>query len=131
MRRMHIGGRMQSMSRFVITARLKRGSEPKVREILRQGPPFDLANTSLERHEVFLAQDELVFLFEGPRADREAMRLLESPRVLGPASRLATYIRGRPRMPQEVFSWERPVPIDGVSFAPLPGPGDSEGGLSS
>jgi hypothetical protein len=121
---------MQRMSRFVITARLKRGSEPMVREILRQGPPFELANSSLERHEVFLAQDELVFLFEGPQADREAMRLLDSPHVLGPASRLATHIRGRPRLPKEIFSWERPTDLEGLSFAPQPGPGDSEGGPS-
>jgi hypothetical protein len=118
------------MSRFVITAKIKRGSEPQVRELLREGPPFDLADTTLERHEVFLARDELVFLFEGPQADREAMRLLESPHVLGRASRLASHFRGRPRLPEEVFSWERPEAIDGLSFAPQPGPGDSEGGPS-
>jgi hypothetical protein len=130
MRRVHVGGRMQRMSRFVITARLKRGSEPMVREILRQGPPFELASSSLERHEVFLAQDELVFLFEGPQADREAMRLLDSPHALGSASRLATHIRGRPRLPKEIFSWERPADLEGLSFTPQPGPGDSEGGPS-
>lgn len=119
------------MSRFVITAKLKRGSASKVRAILEQGPPFDLADTSLERHDVFLAHDELVFLFEGPQADREAMRLLERPDVLGPAGRLAAYLRGPPRLPEEVFSWERPEEIDGMSFAPQPGPGDSEGGLDT
>jgi hypothetical protein len=119
------------MSRFVITVKLKRGSESRVRAILRQGPPFDLADTSLERHDVFLAKDELVFLFEGPHARREAVRLLERPDVLGPASRLAAHLRGRPRLPEEVFSWERPDEIDGLSFAPQPGPGDSEGGLDT
>jgi hypothetical protein len=119
------------MSRFVITAKLKRGSEPKVRAMLRRGPPFDLAETSLERHEVYLAKDELVFLFEGPHAGPEAIRLLERPDVLGPASRLAAHFRGRPRLPEEVFSWERPEEIDGLSFAPQPGPGDSEGGLDT
>jgi hypothetical protein len=117
------------MSRFVITAKLKRGSESKVRAILQQGPPFDLADTSLERHEVFLAKDELVFLFEGPNAAREAVRLLERRDVLGPASRLAAHLRGRPRLPEQVFSWEQPEEIDGLSFGPQPGPGDSEGGL--
>jgi hypothetical protein len=118
------------MWRFVITARLRRGAGPKVRAILREGPPFDLADTSLERHQVFLAGDELVLLFEGPEADREARRVLESPNVLGQASRLAAHIRGRPRLPEEVFSWERPAEPEGVSFSPQPGPGDSEGGPS-
>ncbi|MDX6667666.1 MAG: hypothetical protein QOK04_1046 [Solirubrobacteraceae bacterium] len=117
------------MSRFVITAKLKRGAQSKVEAILRQGPPFDLTDTSLERHEVFLAKDELVFLFEGPDARHEAMRLLQRPDALGPASRLAAHLRGRPRLPEEVFSWERQEQIDGLSFAPQPGPGDSEGGL--
>jgi len=114
--------------RFVVSVPLRRGAAPKVREILREGPPFDLETTSLERHFVFLAGDELLFLFEGDRADEEAERLLKDPRVLGQASRIGVHLAGRPRVPEEVFGWERPEPLDGLSFGPQPGPGDSEGG---
>jgi hypothetical protein len=117
------------MWRFVITAKLKGGAWPEVRDILREGPPFDLEKTSLERHEVFLAEDEVVFLFEGPHADREAGRLLEGPGTLGRASRLASCLGGQLRLSEEVFSWERPATSEGLSFGPLPGPGDSDGGL--
>jgi hypothetical protein len=59
------------MHRFVITARLREGSAEKVAQILREGPPFDIAETSLERHEVFLSEGEVVFLFEGTHAEEE------------------------------------------------------------
>jgi hypothetical protein len=116
------------MHRFLITARIRRHSAEAVRRILREGPPFRLEDTTLERHTVFLAGDELVFLFEGPHADREASRLLAQPSVLGRASRLGAHLAGRPRMPEEVFAWERPEELEGFDFGPLPGPGDSEGG---
>jgi hypothetical protein len=115
--------------RFVVTARLKPGVIETVREILREGPPFDPAVTSLERHEVFLGEDELIFLFEGEHAEQEARRLLRKPGVLDRAGRIGVHLKERPRLPEEVFSWERPPHLDGVTFGPQPGPGDSEGSL--
>ena len=117
------------MRRFVVTARLKSDATAKVREILREGPPFDPAETSLARHEVFLGDDELVFLFEGEHAELEARRLLREPGVMGRAGRIGVHLKEKPRLPEEVFSWERPPHLDGVTFGPQPGPGDSEGGL--
>ena len=85
------------MRHFLITVRVRRGSSQAVRRILREGPPFDLDETSLERHLVFLAGNELVFLFEGPHAEEEAGRLLARPTVFGQASRLRAHLAGRPR----------------------------------
>lgn len=116
------------MHRFVVTGRLRSGAAPKVAEILREGPPFDLSETSLERHEVFLGSDEIVFLFEGPNAETEARRLLARPRVLGRAGRIGSYLDRPPHLPREAFTWERPRDLDGVVFGPYPGPGDSDGG---
>jgi hypothetical protein len=116
------------MRRFALTVRLKPGSVGEVRGILRQGPPFDIESTALERHQVFLVQDELVFVFEGLHADAEVRRSLDDAAVFGGASRLAAHIEGPPRVLEEVFSWERPVELDGVSFSALPGAGDSDGG---
>jgi hypothetical protein len=116
------------MRYFVVAVRLKPGSVEKVREILREGPPFDLEQTSLERHLVFLGGDELIFFFEGGHADEKAKQLLASCRVLGQASRIGVHIEGTPRLPEEVFGWERLPTFDGVTFEPHPGPGDSEGG---
>lgn len=116
------------MPRFVVTGQLREGAAPKVAEILRAGPPFDLGKTSLERHEVYLGRDEIVFLFEGPDAEGEARRLLAKPRVMGRAGRIGAHLERPPRLPREVFGWERPRELDGVVFGPYPGPGDSDGG---
>jgi hypothetical protein len=116
------------MRRFVVTVGLKAGSFGEVRAILRQGPPFALEPTSLERHQVYLHRDELVFVFEGLHADAEVRRLLDDAGALGGASRLAEHVEGPPRAFEEVFSWERPAELDGVSFSALPGAGDSDGG---
>jgi hypothetical protein len=115
---------------FVVTARLRKGSASKVLEILRQGPSFDVGATSLDRHLVFLSEEELIFLFEGEHADEQAERLLAMPKMLGPAGRIGAHLAGSPGTPVEVFSWERPPRFDGVCFGPYPGPGDSEGGLA-
>lgn len=116
------------MSRFVVTARLREGSAEKVAQILREGPPFDIAATALERHEVFLSEGEVVFLFEGPRAEEEARRLMGSQSVIARVGRFDVHTDGEPCLVREVFSWERPSQLDGVTFGPQPGPGDSEGG---
>jgi hypothetical protein len=118
------------MRHFVITVPLRRGSADAARQILREGPPFNLEDTSLERHMVFVAGDELVFLFEGAHAEEKALRLLQRPGVLGQAGRLAAHVAGPPRIPAEVFAWAKDEPVDGIDFGSLPGPGDSEGGGS-
>lgn len=116
------------MRHFLITAPIRRGSADAVRRILREGPPYDLAETSLDRHRVFLSGGQLVFLFEGTHAEEEAARLLRRPGVFGRASRLGAHLVGRPEIPEEVFGWVRPERLEGIDFSPLPGPGDSEGG---
>jgi hypothetical protein len=118
----------RSMWRFVMIVPLKRGSGDEVRRILADGLPYALGDTSLERHFVFQSSDELVFLFEGEHADQLAKALIEKPALLLQESRLGRHMGGSPRVPEEVFSWERPEALEGVSFAPEPGPGDSEGG---
>jgi hypothetical protein len=70
----------------------------------------------------------MVFLFEGLHADAEVRRLLDGAGALGGASRLAEHVEGPPKVFEEVFSWERPAELDGVSFSALPGAGDSDGG---
>lgn len=116
------------MRRVVITAPLKSGSAAQVREILKEGPPFALSDTPLERHEVYLGDDELVFLFEGPGAEDVAIGLFAEPEVLGRALRIEEHLAGEAHLPREVFSWERPRQIEGVAFGSTPGPGDSDGG---
>ena len=116
------------MRRFVVIARLKAGAAPKALELLREGPPFDLDGSRLERHMAFLGDDHLVFVFEGEHAEEEAGRLLQSSTVKEGAGRLGELVDGELTLPREVFSWERPADLEGITFGSDPGPGDSEGG---
>jgi hypothetical protein len=111
------------MRHFVVTAALKRGSTQTALALLKEGPPFDIEGSRLERHIVFLGDDQLVFVFEGEHAETEAGRLLETPRVLERAARLADVVDRQPSVPREVFSWERVTALEGVSFGADPGPG--------
>ena len=114
------------MRHCVVTARLKPGAAAKAHELLRESLAPDLQATRLERHMVFVSQEELVLVFEGEDAEEEARRLLE--RTDGGTDRLAELIEGEPLIPREVFSWERPDQLEGIAFGPDPGPGDSDGG---
>jgi hypothetical protein len=109
-------------------ARLKRGAAATAQQLLLQGPPLELGASRLERHMVFLSEEELVLVFEGERADEEASRFLQSSDAVEGTDRLGELLEDPPALLREVFSWERPSAPEGVSFGPDPGPGDSDGG---
>lgn len=99
--------------------------------MLRRGPVFDPAITSLSRHLAFHLGDELVLLFEGEHAERAAEALLGAPEAMLRETALAPHLAGPARFPAEVYNWQRPVLAEGLSYGPLPGPGYSEGGPAS
>ena len=45
---------------------LVEGKREQVRALLAHGPPFDPESVGLLRHQVFLGDDEAVFVFEAP-----------------------------------------------------------------
>ncbi len=53
------------MERIAIVARLKAGSGRRAAQLVAAGPPFDLAETGIVRHSVYLSAGEVVFVFEG------------------------------------------------------------------
>lgn len=58
---------------------LKAGRLRRARELVAQGPPFDPAALGFTRHEVFLAADEAIFVFTGPRARATLQRATRDP----------------------------------------------------
>lgn len=108
---------------------LAAGTSDEVRALLRRTPLLDLDRLALEHHAVFHSERELVLVFEGEGAGTAVHRLLSESGVLGeePFSR---YVAGPPRILEEVFSWHWPQAPPALSFAPWPGPGDSDGGSS-
>jgi hypothetical protein len=96
-----------TMKRLVVVVPLKPGNRSKVREILAAGPPFELVKTDFDRHDVFLTDDEAIFLFEGERA-ADGLRLPgDEPELWRAAEEWKPYLAGQPRVASTAFSWTR------------------------
>ena len=87
---------------------IKRGTDAVARQLVEEGPPFDLERLGLERHHVFVSEREVVFFFEGESASAAVDALSRSPRVLNAAVRWRGILAGRPRLAEEQFGWTRP-----------------------
>ena len=114
--------------RLVVIAPLKKGGLARARQLLEEGPPFELEQTRFDAHEVFVTEHEVVFLFEGPPGSTTLELPGQDPRLWKAAAAWAECLAGRPRIARAAFAWRRIETSEGVTFAPTPGPGDSEGG---
>jgi hypothetical protein len=102
------------MSRLVVVVPLHPGSRAQVKELLAQGPPFDLAGTEFDRHDVLLTDEEAIFSFEGEGPG--TLRLpAEDPVLWRAAERWRPFLAGRPRVAALAFSWVRPAHGPGSS----------------
>lgn len=120
-------GEKRSMSRLVIIVPLQQGKRESARVLLGGGPPFDPETAGLERHHVFLTDHEAVFVFEADELVA-VERLASDPTLWEAIAGWNDLVAGPPRMAEDVYSWIRPHESEEISFAPTPGPGDSEGG---
>ncbi len=96
------------MSRIVVVAALREGMRETARLLVQGGPPFDPERTSLLRHDVYLTEREVVFVFEGREARRAVARLVGDPGVLRAAGAWSDCLDGRPRIAEPAFAWTRP-----------------------
>ncbi len=97
------------MRRVAIVVRLKAGSGPRAAELIAAGPPFDLAETGIARHSVYLSAGEVVFVFEGREVEWMVDALVDEP--FRPTLRRAleqwrAIVDGPPRIARERFGWE-------------------------
>ena len=124
-------GEEHAMSRAVIVLPLREGKSEQAAALLRHGPPFDPEEVGLERHHVFVTDEEAVFVFEADDL-HAAERLIGGEGFWKAAAAWKDLVAGPPRLAEDAYSWLRPHVPDHVSFAATPGPGDSDGGdLSS
>jgi hypothetical protein len=115
--------------RVALVLPIEPGSHDAVRELLAGGPPFDPDEIpGLERHEVFLTADEVVFTFDADLSDRALDALVAAPELWSAAVAWREHIAGPPRLAESAFSWLRAAEPDELSSLPTPGPGDSDGG---
>jgi hypothetical protein len=87
-----------------IIAQIRPGRREALEHMLAQGPPFDLALEGFEHHEVFLGDDDVVFLFTGPGARSQLERMAASRSFLTEIARLSDLVSA-PRLLDRTFEW--------------------------
>jgi len=95
------------MSRLAVIAPIKWGFYRAAKGLIEKGPPFDPGLTPLDRHEVFLSDTEVVFVFEGPGAREALESLLDDLSVWHEADSWRALLAGPPRLAEDLFHWER------------------------
>jgi hypothetical protein len=97
-------GDPSALERAAIVLPLKPGSKTEAEALLRNGPPFDPGRLGLVRHEVYLTDDEVVFVFQGlPSVFAE--RLAEDDSFWTAATAWGPLVRGRARFADSAYSW--------------------------
>ena len=126
----HLASRLReegAMSRAVVVLPLRQGASEQAAQLLRGGPPFDPEDVGLERHHVFLTDDEAVFVFEADNLEA-AERLIGGETFWKAAAAWKDLVAGAPRLAEDSYTWVRPHVSDDISYASTPGQGDSDGG---
>ena len=97
------------MERVAIIARLKKGGEQRARELVRAGAPFDLTDTGIVRHSVYVSPNEAVFVFEGHQVEWIVDQLIDEPfhyELQRALDQWREIVDGKPRIAREEFGWQ-------------------------
>jgi hypothetical protein len=90
--------------RLALVVPLRPGARGTVEQLLAVGPPFDPVELGLDAHEVFVTDDEAVFVFEGvPAALLE--RSAEDETIWAAAAAWQPLIDGRVRLAERAYAW--------------------------
>jgi hypothetical protein len=96
------------MERVAIIARLKKGREQRAVDLVRAGPPFDLADTGIVRHSIYISANEVVFVFEGHEIEWTVDQLIDEPfnyELHRALEQWREIVEGLPRVARERFGW--------------------------
>jgi hypothetical protein len=103
---LQLGGEAQR--RTVVVVPIREDAHDAVRALLDAGPPFDPSQLpGLDRHEVFLTLDEVVFLFDSSFGTHAIEPLLADAALWKAAASWHEHLAGPPRIADEVYSWRR------------------------
>ena len=98
------------MERLAIVAHLKPGSEQRAEQLLGEGAPFDLNESGIARHNVYLSASEVVFVFEGHEIEWIVDELIDEPfhpTIQDALAQWREIVEGTPHLARERFGWER------------------------
>lgn len=96
------------MEQLALIARLKPGAEPRAAELIAEGPPFDISESGLEQHMVFLSADEVVFVFVAHEVEWIVDALVDEPfhwGLLGAMEEWRPLVEDHPRIARCLYSW--------------------------
>jgi len=85
---------------LAVVVPLKPGCLRRARTLLEAGPPLDPAALGLTGHEVYLREDEAVFVFRGPDVSARVGKAMRSPALWRAGLAWQDCIAGRPRIQQ-------------------------------
>jgi hypothetical protein len=103
----HVSSRGGEMpERLAVVAKLRPGSREEASQILAEGAPYELAEAGFRRHSVFIAEEAVVFVFEGSSIEELVRDLVNNPTSSAAFSVWAPFLEGTPSLAREEFYWE-------------------------
>ena len=82
------------------------GSRQRAAEIIAGGAPYGLRLAGFERHSVFLADEAVVFVFEGPDIEGLVGDLVNDRASSAGFAVWAPLLQGTPVLAREEFHWQ-------------------------
>jgi hypothetical protein len=102
--------RADGSERVAVVAKLLPGSRERAAQILADGAPYGLGLAGFRRHNVFLAEETVVFVFEGPGIQGLVRDLVDDPTRSAAFSVWGPLLEGTPVLAREEFYWEAGSP---------------------
>jgi hypothetical protein len=100
-----LGDRGARQHSIAIVLPLREGMREVAAEFLAEGPPFDPKELGLARHQVFLTDSEVVFVFEAKEGLATLDDILAEPDFWSIASAWQHLTAGQPRVGAMIFEW--------------------------
>jgi len=100
--------------RVAVVATLQPGSRERAAEILAGGAPYGLHLSGFVQHSVFLADEAVVFVFEGPNIERRVGDLVNDPASSAAFAAWAPLLQRTRVIAREEFHWQAGGPAAGT-----------------
>jgi hypothetical protein len=112
-----LGGRLRTQGtnpgvneRVAVVATLRPGSRERAAEIIARGAPYGLKLAGFQRHSVFLADEAVVFVFEGSEIEGLVRDLVNDRASSAEFAVWAPLLQGTPVLAREEFYWQAGQP---------------------
>jgi hypothetical protein len=91
--------------KLAIVLPLELGMRDVARDYLDEGPPFDLTAAGVDAHEVFLTDEEAIFVFGVPEGPKTLERILADEEFWSVVSSWEHIAGGPPRLASVAYDW--------------------------